>query len=295
MVTLHVKPITYPAGSGNAHSTAFFIYSQLFPILCCVFGLMSLVTGYVIAVLNNHEEAWFSMISEGGSLPPESCIFGILLNFAAFFWLVTCFSLHYHLLDHLYWHCGSRSKLRFLFYFMLFIGILSGLGIAVVADFQLSNLRIVHNNGAMVAFLAGLLYCWCYAVVCVKLGIQWVPKWLIILRIIVVVFVTVCVVMYILCFQFSIFAKKWPDGTRAQKPERPATGIIRLQPCHPYYDNYIIACVSEWLLAVGYFIVIASLSIELGNFELHTLISSQNMEDSSLEDLSITYVTARSQ
>uniref|UniRef100_A0AC35FB31 Uncharacterized protein n=1 Tax=Panagrolaimus sp. PS1159 TaxID=55785 RepID=A0AC35FB31_9BILA len=55
----------------------------MFPVLTFVFGVLAFIIGYIIAVSNGYENAWFSYISDGGTHPPESCIFGQLLNLSA--------------------------------------------------------------------------------------------------------------------------------------------------------------------------------------------------------------------
>lgn len=57
----------------------------IFPLLSTGFAIAAFVSGYAIAVGNKDAKAWFMYISDGGATPPESCIFGQLLNISAVF------------------------------------------------------------------------------------------------------------------------------------------------------------------------------------------------------------------
>ncbi|CAD5220736.1 unnamed protein product [Bursaphelenchus okinawaensis] len=240
-----------------------------FPILSALLGFLAFFGGYLIGVLNDHEEAWFSFISDGGTTVPESCIFGILLTYSAFFWWLTCFARHYQLLQYVHFHHGPDANFRKIIWPMLITGLSSGLGTATVANFQETRVPLVHSIGALLSFLAGMTYIWFYVVVSFAMKPRYAPRGLTILRMVVAFVVTVALVLHQLCLKVRPFVKNLEDGSKPLVEE--TTGIIRYKPDHYEYLNHLVACVAEWTLGIGFFIIISSLSYELGTFEINTM------------------------
>ncbi|XP_052697001.1 DNA damage-regulated autophagy modulator protein 2-like [Crassostrea angulata] len=56
---------------------------HLFPLFIVIYVPVSFCITYIIAVANKHVEPGFPYISDTGTLPPESCVFGQLLNIGA--------------------------------------------------------------------------------------------------------------------------------------------------------------------------------------------------------------------
>ncbi|CAD5219391.1 unnamed protein product [Bursaphelenchus xylophilus] len=255
----------------HCHKPVVYLYTPVFPVLCAGLGILAFVSGYVIAVLNDHEEAWFSMISDGGTLPPESCIFGLLLSFSNFFWYLTCFARHCQLIQYVHYHRGPETKFRGVIWFMLITGLASGTGTAIVACFQEGGTPTAHGLGALLSFFAGMIYIWCYVAISVVIRPSFAPKWLTIARIVVTTAVTSALIMHQICMFIEPFVEKLPDGSKPPHPEAMDGGIYRMKPGEPYYLNHLIACISEWILGIGFFVIIGSLCYELNTFELNTL------------------------
>ncbi|CAD5219395.1 unnamed protein product [Bursaphelenchus xylophilus] len=263
-------------GRVHVHKPVLHLWTPIFPLLSAFFGILAFVAGYIISVANDHQEAWFSFISDGGSLAPESCIFGILLNFSSFFWFLTCFARHYQLIQYVHFHRGPQTKFRAVVWFMLVVGMISGVGTAVVANFQLSTVPIAHGLGATIAFLCGMIYVWCYVVVSVVMRPKFSPKALTVFRILLALIVTASLTLHEMALYERPFVRKLSDGTKPKAPEFPKdTGIFRYKPDHYEYLNHIVAALAEWVLAVGFFVIIASLCYELSTFEINTLTKDQ--------------------
>ncbi|KAI6243743.1 DNA damage-regulated autophagy modulator protein 2 [Aphelenchoides fujianensis] len=96
------------------------------PLLTFIFSLSAFVVSYSISVSLKHVSAFWPYVSDTGAFPPESCVFGQLLN-------------------------PSRS----LPCGILWIGYASALGVSIVANFQESNVIVVHYLGALLAFGSG--------------------------------------------------------------------------------------------------------------------------------------------
>ncbi|CAD5219383.1 unnamed protein product [Bursaphelenchus xylophilus] len=260
----------YDVQNSNVYGDMILIWTPIFPLLCSGFGIAALVSGYLIAVLNDHEEAWLPLISEGGSIAPESCVFGTLLNLAAFFWWITCFCVHFQLIQHIQIYRSRRSKLRFLFMFMLIAGLFSGLGLILVGNFQLSTVRAVHGKGATGGFFGGMVYAWSYVVLLMLLRPRWIPKWLLAVRVLMVTIVSCAVILHEVSMRAPVFVARREDGSLPPKPDTPENGILRLKPSDPYYNNRIIACIAEWTLGIGYFLIIATIAMDLRWFRIDT-------------------------
>lgn len=56
-----------------------------YPVFLVLYLPVSFIITYSIAVGYGHVEAGFPYISDTGTLPPESCVFGQLLNIGAVF------------------------------------------------------------------------------------------------------------------------------------------------------------------------------------------------------------------
>ncbi|CAD5213319.1 unnamed protein product [Bursaphelenchus okinawaensis] len=104
-----------------------------------------------------HIDAFLPIISEGGALPPESCIFSSLLNYAAFCWVLTATFLHTNMKLHLQAN-NPGSKLVYLLYFMLGVAWVSAVGLTWVANFQISDVRFMHGHGATMTFIGDMTF-----------------------------------------------------------------------------------------------------------------------------------------
>uniref|UniRef100_A0A8C5RBI6 CWH43-like N-terminal domain-containing protein n=1 Tax=Laticauda laticaudata TaxID=8630 RepID=A0A8C5RBI6_LATLA len=94
----------------------------------------------------------FSFLSTCGAYPPQSCVFGQILNLGAFLGVVICFLKYQQIRDY---GCHSRLNL-----FGLILGVLCAFGASLVGNFQQYNELEIHVTGAFLAFVIGILYFW---------------------------------------------------------------------------------------------------------------------------------------
>ncbi|XP_070586037.1 modulator of macroautophagy TMEM150B isoform X2 [Erythrolamprus reginae] len=94
----------------------------------------------------------FPYISTCGAYPPQSCVFGQILNLGAFLGMVICFLRYQQIRDY-----GCHSRLNLL---GLILGLLCAFGASLVGNFQQYNQLEVHVIGAFLAFVIGNLYFW---------------------------------------------------------------------------------------------------------------------------------------
>ncbi|XP_072110501.1 transmembrane protein 150C [Mobula birostris] len=129
-------------------------------------------------------------LSIAGDTPPESCIFSQVMNMTAF--LVTAVAvLRYSQLK-------AKVMKPWLNIFGLISLSLSSFGMTIIANFQLSNERIIHNVGAVTAIGFGTAACWIQAVLTFQGNINNQGRKLGILRVILSVVITLGFITYFL-------------------------------------------------------------------------------------------------
>nr|XP_022325155.1 DNA damage-regulated autophagy modulator protein 2-like [Crassostrea virginica] len=129
-----------------------FKYFYLFPLLFAAILPVTFLITYAIAVSDDDVYPWFPYISDTGTLPPESCVFGQLINIAALL-IMTVVFLRYQQLKTV-WDTNNPKKNKV----SLALGLLAGIGLSIVANFQVENVNSVHVIGAALAFLVGGAY-----------------------------------------------------------------------------------------------------------------------------------------
>uniref|UniRef100_A0A8C8Z3N7 Transmembrane protein 150B n=1 Tax=Prolemur simus TaxID=1328070 RepID=A0A8C8Z3N7_PROSS len=139
-------------------------YLTLLPAFLAVWATTGIWIVFAIAVANrtvNLSEG-FPYISLCGSYPPQSCIFGQLLNMGAAMAAWICILRYHQLRD---WGVGRWPN-----QLILWTGLLAALGTSVVGNFQEKNQKPTHLAGAFLAFILGNLYFW------LQLLLQWRMK-----------------------------------------------------------------------------------------------------------------------
>ncbi|XP_032805267.1 DNA damage-regulated autophagy modulator protein 1 [Petromyzon marinus] len=111
-------------------------------------------TSYLTAALRGDVDPILPYISDTAGRPPESCVFGLMLSISALAAALTMF-VRYRLVA--YATCG-RSYAIFVNRTGFAIGLISCLGLLVVANFQNTTEFKVHMTGAGLAFAGGALY-----------------------------------------------------------------------------------------------------------------------------------------
>ncbi|XP_030768003.1 DNA damage-regulated autophagy modulator protein 1-like [Sitophilus oryzae] len=130
---------------------------QILPIVIAVLMVGGIsVTFYLAYIHFKHVTYLLPYISDTGTIPPESCIFGFVLNILSFLLGVAVYIKYLHVEEickkhHISKNC-SYNKVA------IFVGGLTVLGINLVANFQETNAPVVHWSGAILCFVAGSLY-----------------------------------------------------------------------------------------------------------------------------------------
>lgn len=113
------------------------------------------VLTYIIAMYEGDVKPFFPYISDTGTKPPESCIFGLFLNFSVFLTVGTMY-VRYKLVETITGHTDTKvvrlNKAGF------GIGLVSAFGLGLVANFQETSVEIVHLTGAFLVFAVGIIH-----------------------------------------------------------------------------------------------------------------------------------------
>jgi len=135
-------------------------HMYLLPLSVFIGFVFTFFTTYAIAVKLDHVKPDFPYISDGGTCPPESCIFGQMLNITAVLLGLTVY-VRYSLVEDYYSAGRSRARWEIWLNRAGFVcGTTGALGISIVGNFQETNILAVHLLGAMMAFFLGVFYCW---------------------------------------------------------------------------------------------------------------------------------------
>nr|XP_057911635.1 DNA damage-regulated autophagy modulator protein 2b isoform X2 [Doryrhamphus excisus] len=125
------------------------------PALLVVWTAASFIFAYVTAVLLRHVDPLVPYISDTGTMAPERCVFGIMLDVSALLGMATVY-VRYKQVEAL--TDNSELHLHRLNRFGLLLGVCSSLGMCVVANFQKTTLFSVHLLGAVLTLGVGALY-----------------------------------------------------------------------------------------------------------------------------------------
>ena len=241
--------------------------------------ILTLIFGYCISVGIGKVNAVFPYISDTGTKPPASCVFGFLLNIASAMTLIVMYIRHAHFekLNSL-----QFPRLHALNDISFFIGLLSCFGMMIVACFQETNVLSIHMVGAVMAFVLGIIYCWfqCYlsfAMVAVS------SKTNLFVRIILSTCATICFLMVVV-------------GARCARSQADkGKPIINLdwKSKDPGYAAHLVSTFAEWIMAVCFVLFFVTFYHEFKTVEsnvdirtAHGLFMEDTAEDNVVEVLS---------
>uniref|UniRef100_A0A674CI15 DNA-damage regulated autophagy modulator 1 n=1 Tax=Salmo trutta TaxID=8032 RepID=A0A674CI15_SALTR len=111
--------------------------------------LCTFIVSYLIALFEHDVDVIFPYINDTGAEPPESCVFGLMT-------VITAFADEYKFVEKLNEKAGgvppALNKAAF------WIGMRSCLGMCFVTTFQETTITAVHDAGAILFFVSGVLY-----------------------------------------------------------------------------------------------------------------------------------------
>uniref|UniRef100_U5ESK3 Putative conserved plasma membrane protein n=1 Tax=Corethrella appendiculata TaxID=1370023 RepID=U5ESK3_9DIPT len=137
----------------------------LFPLSVYLLFQFTFIGTYIAAVIQGHVVPDFPYISDAATYSPESCVFGQFINIGCVLLGITIYIRYRQIDEYSIIHSDVRRCVGRKNIIGLWIGITSCLGISIVANFQETNVRIVHFVGAFLCFGAGTIYFWLQAII----------------------------------------------------------------------------------------------------------------------------------
>lgn len=125
------------------------------PAFLVIWSSSTFIVSYIIALYRGDVDVIFPYISDTGAKPPESCIFGLMTFISACAGISTIYA-RYKFVEKLSADTGMVSPR--LNKAALTLGLLSCLGMCIVATFQETLVTAVHDVGAILFFVSGVLY-----------------------------------------------------------------------------------------------------------------------------------------
>ncbi|KAE9556485.1 hypothetical protein FO519_000370 [Halicephalobus sp. NKZ332] len=239
----------------------------IIPVLATGFAIAAFISGYTIAVGKNDAYAWFMYISDGGAKPPESCVFGQLLNLSAVFLALSSYLRHRQYIVYYGHHSKDRNGWWSTFSLIVMcIGFLSAFGMSLVANFQELAVATVHEIGAMMAFFGAAIYCWGNIFMSYALVPHMTPLWLNHIRTVLATIGTGALTLHMICQYGQPFVKK-SNGVVPTEP--PGNYIKKYDYNSPFYTNHLVTTCAEWALALSLETLVLTFAWELRQFYMN--------------------------
>ncbi|XP_068171473.1 DNA damage-regulated autophagy modulator protein 2b [Antennarius striatus] len=209
------------------------------PVSLVIWTTASFVFAYITAVVLRHVDPLVPYISDTGTMAPERCVFGIMLDVSAFLGMATTY-VRYKQVEALM--VEPKLRLHRLNLSGLMLGVVSSFGMCVVANFQKTTLFSLHLVGAVLTFGVGFLYILVQTLVSFYMQPHVHSRTAYRVRL--------CVAVWTLCSAVSMFISSvvmyssLPGVDVAQK--------LHWTPGETGYTAHIISTVSEWSLALSF-------------------------------------------
>ncbi|KAL6079201.1 hypothetical protein STEG23_018355, partial [Scotinomys teguina] len=201
------------------------------PFLLVTWSSAAFIISYVVAVVSGHVNPFLPYISDTGTTPPESGIFGFMINFSAFLGAATMYT-RYKIVEKQNETCYFSTPVFNLL--SLVLGLLGCIGMGIVANFQELAVPVVHDGGALLAFVCGVVYTLLQSVISYKSCPQWNSLTTCHVRMAISAISCAAVVPMIACGSLiSITKLEW-------------------NPKEKDYVYHIVSAICEWTVAFGF-------------------------------------------
>ncbi|XP_015271904.1 PREDICTED: DNA damage-regulated autophagy modulator protein 2 [Gekko japonicus] len=208
----------------------------ILPSALVVWTSASFIFSYVTAVLLRHVDPLVPYISDTGTVPPERCLFGIMLNISALLGIATIYVRY----KQVFYSNPEESTILKLNKTGLVLGTVSCFGLCIIANFQKSTLIVMHVIGACLTFGVGTFYILAQTILSYKLS----PGNKVVFRIRLIVLLW-CAASIVSMFISSVMLYSAQDGVDfIQK--------MHWDPDDKEYSLHIMSTVSEWSLAFSF-------------------------------------------
>nr|XP_009942625.1 PREDICTED: DNA damage-regulated autophagy modulator protein 1 [Opisthocomus hoazin] len=172
-----------------------------------------------------------STFSDTGTKPPESGIFGFMINISALLGVITMY-IRYLLIEKQ--NESSHFVRSSCNMFSLCIGLMGCIGMGIVATFQELSVPSVHDIGALVAFGSGVVYITLQSIISYKSCPQWNTYFVCHIRMAISVISCIAFIpMIVFASRISITKIDWTPGEKD-------------------YTYHFVSAICEWTVAFGF-------------------------------------------
>ncbi|KAJ8257200.1 hypothetical protein GJAV_G00183000 [Gymnothorax javanicus] len=209
------------------------------PAALVVWSAATFIFAYITAVTLQHVDPFVPYISDTGTVPPERCVFGLMLNISSFLGIATVF-VRYKQVQAL--NEPEDRKLLWLNATGLVLGTISSFGMCIVANFQKTVIVSMHTMGAVVTFGVGALYIFVQAAMSHRMHPRVHGKGVFWLRLGVGLWTSIS--MLSMLISSCIMYASLPGVDVAKK--------LHWTPGETGYTAHLISTISEWSLAFSF-------------------------------------------
>ncbi|XP_067863306.1 DNA damage-regulated autophagy modulator protein 2b [Heptranchias perlo] len=233
------------------------------PAALVIWSVAAFVFSFITAVVLRHVDPLVPYISDTGTTPPERCLFGIMLSISAFLGVATMY-VRYKQVEAL--NQEDDPTISRLNKAGLVLGLLSCLGLCIVANFQKTTLIQAHVIGAILTFGMGIIYILLHTIISYKMqplfhgiGIFWIRC----------VFLIWCGGSILSMFISSVaLYTTIPTIEMAMK--------LHWNPTEKGYTLHMVSTVSEWSLAFSFLSFFLTYIRDFQKITLHTEVDLQS-------------------
>ncbi|KAJ3601954.1 hypothetical protein NHX12_029715 [Muraenolepis orangiensis] len=212
---------------------------SILPVALVTWTSATFIFAYITAVTLRHVDPLLPYISDTGTVAPERCVFGLMLDVSAFLGIATTY-VRYKQVQAL---LGQDEKtLHSLNKLGLVLGSISSSGMCVVANFQKTTLFSMHIVGAVLTFGVGGLYIVAQTLLSFHMQPHVHSKTLFSVRLGIAVWtITSIISMFV---SSVVMYSSLPGVDVAQK--------LHWTPGETGYTAHIVSTISEWSLAFSF-------------------------------------------
>ncbi|KFW63074.1 DNA damage-regulated autophagy modulator protein 2 [Pygoscelis adeliae] len=231
------------------------------PVALVVWSAASFVFSYITAIVLHHVDPLVPYISDTGTIPPERCLFGIMLNISAFLGVATMYVRY----KQVYALNPEKSKIIKLNKIGLTLGLMSCFGLCIIANFQVRALLAVyiHVVGACLTFGVGAIYMVVQTVLSYLMQPEVHSKDIFWIRLTMLLW---CCSSIVSMFVSSVVLYSGLYGTNLVQK-------LHWDPQENGYTAHIISTVSEWSLAFSFLGFFLTYIRDFQKISLHAVVS----------------------
>jgi len=219
-----------------------------YPLVSSMLLPATFILSYTLSVSLGHTELDWPYISDTATRPPESCIFGQLVNLGALFVAITIYIRYKQVSE----YCSSYQlsrRLRNINYASLWIGWGGALGLSILANFQETEVWLVHNIGLYLCFGLGMVWIWSTVVTSFGLYPPTTTKAMLVVRTFLAVVNTTAFFLMLGAAQVATYYYHGDDPTK-------------WDPDDGGWSWHVLSTVSEWVMALALDLTFLSLVME---------------------------------